>query len=109
MIDTAFFLELNSNYTRPHINKLRDHDSSYSIWFSFNTFQRKQIDKVKGNSMEPIRMNDNDLIICSLTMLRFSFGDKQWSNFCVSLDAQIHEGFKANLILRNEVCCYQHQ
>jgi len=41
-------------------------------------FDSKKPDKVKNNAMDPAAMKDDDLLICSPTVLGFSFGTKQW-------------------------------
>lgn len=76
VIDAAFFRELNPNYTRPRIDELGKQNSSNCTWYSFDDFSKNQIDKIKGNNMEPARLNDDDLLLCSPTVLGFSFGDK---------------------------------
>lgn len=78
VIDAAFFRELNPNYTRPRIDELGKQNSSNSIWYSFDDLSENQIGKIQGISMEPARLNDNDLLLCSPTVLGFSFDDKLW-------------------------------
>jgi hypothetical protein len=74
MIDAAFFWKMKPNYIRPHTN-LVDPESKSPAWARFNKMLKGQ-GRVKSNGIEPKEMKENDLLICSPTVLGFSFGDK---------------------------------
>ncbi|KFY96264.1 hypothetical protein V500_02531, partial [Pseudogymnoascus sp. VKM F-4518 (FW-2643)] len=80
MVDAASFQEVNPNYTRPSIFKSSDSFDLWAIAASSN-----QIDKsVMKSSMDLDALTDEDLLICSPTVLGFSLEDKLWLEFAVA-------------------------
>jgi len=47
----------------------------------FNNPAEKKLNKVKSNSKEPTELNNNNLLICSPTILGFSLNNKFWYKF----------------------------
>ena len=76
MVDAAFFRESNPNYIRPRISGLVEKKSLNDGWFTFKPEQ-----EVKSNGRKPNKMTDNDLLLCSPTVRRWSFGNKLWREF----------------------------
>jgi hypothetical protein len=71
MIDAQQFRKWNPNYARlatikPHINLLGRH-SNHEI-----------VDRVRSNGMDPSDLEEEDLAICSPTVLGFSLNEKVW-------------------------------
>ena len=52
--------------------------------FNFDNLAEKKLNKVKNNSKEPTELKNDDLPICSLTVLGFSLNSKFWYKFPLS-------------------------
>ena len=76
IVDPVLFQEYNPNYTKPNINKLRKHINSDIYVFDFSKLGEKKLDKVKSNGKEPAKLKNNNLLICSLTILGFNLNNK---------------------------------
>ena len=80
IVDPVLFQEYNLNYTKPSINKLRKHTNSNIYIFDFAKLfdgpAEKKLNKVKSNSKEPAELKNNNLLICSPTILGFSLNNK---------------------------------
>ena len=81
MIDAAFFRENNLNYVRSRINGLIEKKSLDDGWFTL-----VPENEVKSNGRESIKMEENDLLLCSLTVRGWSVGNNLWREFFFSLD-----------------------
>jgi hypothetical protein len=84
MVDAQLFQKMNPNYARPSINipQERLEDSGLSFW-QVDEFEIS--DLVKINKVDPEEANDNDLLLCSPTVLGFSLNDKLWCKYPSSL------------------------
>ena len=80
MVDAAFFRENNPNYLRPRINGLEEEKALNDGWFAYVPEP-----EVKSNGRELRELTDGDLLLCSPTVRGWSFGNKQWSEFLLSL------------------------
>ncbi len=80
MLDAAFFRKMNPNYTRPQpielVKKKTNNDGYFEI-FSESSSERT-LDQIKGNGVEPTKIEENDLLICCPTVPGFGLGDKSW-------------------------------
>ncbi|KAL9129214.1 MAG: hypothetical protein Q9217_002283 [Psora testacea] len=80
MLDAAFFRKMNPNYTRPQPNELakkkRDNDE-WAEMFSESSSEGS-LDRIKGNDVEPTKIEEKDLLICCPTVPGFGLGDKLW-------------------------------
>ncbi|KFZ15463.1 hypothetical protein V501_02714 [Pseudogymnoascus sp. VKM F-4519 (FW-2642)] len=82
MVDAASFQEINANYTRPSIFKSSD---SIDLWLIVDAASSNQIDEsATKSSMDLDALTDEDLLICSPTVLGFSLNDKLWLEFAVA-------------------------
>ncbi|KFY02063.1 hypothetical protein V490_00656, partial [Pseudogymnoascus sp. VKM F-3557] len=82
MVDAASFQEINPNYTRPSIFKSSD---SIDLWLIVDAASSNQIDEsATKSSMDLDALTDEDLLICSPTVLGFSLNDKLWLEFAVA-------------------------
>ena len=81
IVDAAFFRENNPNYVRPRISGLTEKRSLDDGWFSF-----EPENEVKNNGREPSKMTEEDLLLCSPTVRGWSFGNKLWRGYSLSLD-----------------------
>ncbi len=81
MVDAVFFRENNPNYVRPRISGLTEKKSLNDAWFAF-----VPENEVKSNGREPNKMTEDDLLLCSLTVRGWSFGNKLWRELFLSLD-----------------------
>ena len=80
MVDAASFQEINANYTRPSIFKSSD---SIDLWLIVDAASSNQIDEsATKSSMDLDALTDEDLLICSPTVLGFSLNDKLWCKTC---------------------------
>ena len=73
MVDVAYFRKTNPNYTRPHINELARSSSSDGFFIFFSDTEEGE---VKSKSLDTL--SEDDLMICSQTVYRWSFGNKRW-------------------------------
>ncbi len=86
-IDAAFFRQINPNYARPSIDKQATqklNDDAFGIWGSSLTTITQQPDKVESNGIEPTKLDEDGLLVCSPTVLGFSFGDKMWREYSIN-------------------------
>jgi hypothetical protein len=76
IVDAKLFQKMNLNYTRPSINIpcKRLEDSGISFWSFSNHFEINSV--VQINKLDPEDANDNDLLLCSPTVLGFSLNNK---------------------------------
>lgn len=81
MVDAAFFRENNPNYVRPRINGLTEKKSLDDGWFTL-----VPENEVKSNGREPTKIKEDYLLLCSPTVRGWSFGNKLWREFFLSLD-----------------------
>src|SRR5262249_31946208 len=76
MIDAVGFQECNPNYPRPRIHQNKP------ISIDLRTFEPVPSDgDVKCADIDPKRLKDNDLLVCSPTVLGFSLDDKEFCGF----------------------------
>jgi len=47
----------------------------------FNNLAEEKLNKVKSNGKEPTELKNNNLLICSPTVLGFSLNNKFWYKF----------------------------
>ena len=86
MVDAIYFREANPNYARASINEPNKESSSLSDWTIFGSDDsEKSPNAVKKTSMEPSDVKGDDLLICSLTLLGFSLGNKLWGEHPIFL------------------------
>jgi hypothetical protein len=83
MVDHALFLKTNPNYSRPSINQVANKrlgDSDIvDLWDLFDDDPASsQPDQVKLHARDLGDAKDEDLLICSPTVLGFSLHDKLW-------------------------------
>jgi hypothetical protein len=85
IVDPVLFREYNPNYTKPSVDELRKHTNSDMYIFDFAKLfddpAEKKLDKVKSNGKEPAELKNDNLLICSPTVLGFSLNDKFWYKF----------------------------
>lgn len=79
MVDAAFFHENNPNYVRPRISGLTEKKLLNDRWFSL-----VPENEVKSNGTELSKMKEDNLLLCSPTVRRWSFGNKLWHEFFLS-------------------------
>jgi hypothetical protein len=76
MVDAAMFQEINPNYTRPSIFKSTN---SIDLWLFGDTTSSNKLDEsAMESSVNLDALTDEDLLICSPTVLGFSLNDKLW-------------------------------
>lgn len=80
MLDAAFFRKMNPNYTRPQphelVRKKMNNDGFFDAFSESSS--EGNLDQIKGNGMEPTKLEENDLLICCPTVTGFGLGDKMW-------------------------------
>jgi len=78
MLDAVFSWKMNRNYTRSQpyelVRKKMDNDGFFDA-FSKSSSERT-FDQIKGNGVEPTKLEENDLLICCPTVTGFGLGDK---------------------------------
>ncbi|KFY28793.1 hypothetical protein V491_00286, partial [Pseudogymnoascus sp. VKM F-3775] len=80
MVDAAMFQEINPNYTRPSIFKSAN---SVELWLIGDTASSNKLDESAiESSINLDALTDEDLLICSPTVLGFSLTDKLWCKTC---------------------------
>jgi len=71
---------MNRNYIRSQpyelVRKKMDNDEFFDA-FSKSSSERT-LDQIKGNGVEPIKLEENDLLICCSTVTGFGLEDKTW-------------------------------
>jgi hypothetical protein len=86
MIDAAFFLNVNPNYSRLKITEPADSIPVLDLWgFSvdcdyYQDGPEPSMSQAEGRDIELTEMTEDDFLICCPTVPGFSFGDKQWGN-----------------------------
>ena len=84
MIDAAQFRKINPNYARPSLIRAansRRHDSnSIELWFNDDGGPPPppRAVEVKVDDVDVDMQDEDNLIICSLTVLGYSLNDKLW-------------------------------
>jgi hypothetical protein len=80
IVDAAYFREANPNYARASIEDSDRESLTTPSWtiFGSDDDSKELSDVVKSNGMEPSDIKGDGLLICSLTMLGFSLGNKLW-------------------------------
>jgi hypothetical protein len=76
MIDVNFFWKMNLNYFRPCADL-----AETQIWNAFGGPPSPLPKSVQSEDVELIKLREDDLIICCLTVLGFSFDKKLWNEF----------------------------
>lgn len=102
MVDAPFFFQENPNYTKPRIDEF---GKSSDGWTMFDL--SKKPDKVKRNAMDPAAVNDDDLLLCSPSVLGFSFGSKLWCKYFSSCVHRLES--EADLSRYSGICGCWHQ
>lgn len=86
-INAVFFQQINSNYAKPSIDKQATqklNNDAFDIWRFSLIIITQQSNKVKSNEIESIKLDENELLVCSSTVLKFSFGDKMWCEYSIN-------------------------
>jgi len=71
IVDTTFFRKNNPNYVRPRISGLTKKKSLDNGWFTL-----MPNNKVKNNGEELSKIKEDELLLYSLTVRGWSFGNK---------------------------------
>ncbi|KAI9748613.1 MAG: hypothetical protein M4579_007174 [Chaenotheca gracillima] len=83
MVDAKYFRRINPDYQRPSI-----HDSEQiSVHFYESSAMfgvREQTPQVQSTGKRPVDLEEDEVLICSPTVLGFSFGQKLWAEFAVA-------------------------
>jgi hypothetical protein len=72
MVDAGLFRKVNPNYARLQIKKPQYMDIFGQVRES------DSVDRVRSNGMDPSELREDDLAICSPTLLGFSLNEKIW-------------------------------
>jgi hypothetical protein len=79
MVDAAMFQDINPNYTRPSIFK---NSRSKDLWEIFDEQPTTELDEsILKTSIDIHKLNDEQLQLCSPTVLGFSLNDMQWRKY----------------------------
>jgi hypothetical protein len=85
ILDTALFKEMDPNYERPRIDKLKANNPypSFDSFFTFDTTNPTKKDRlpVKTNDAAAANLSENDLLFCSPTVMGYSLDKKRWRKF----------------------------
>lgn len=99
MLDAAFFMKTNPNYTRPRPDALGNKKTDDDI-LSEPSNERSP-DQVKDNGVETAKFEEKEFLICCPTVPGFSLGDKMWSMVvsllrysCSYINPMIHSGIR---------------
>ena len=76
IVNTDFFWKINPNYSRPRADLAGSRNSKVSSGPPPPPSQPVQSEDVKL-----AKLTEDDLLICCLTVLGFSFGEKLWGEF----------------------------
>jgi hypothetical protein len=77
IIDVIYFQEANLNYAKASINEPNKESSSLSGWTILGSDDsEKSPNIVKKTGIKPSDVKENNLLIYSLTLLRFSLDNK---------------------------------
>lgn len=79
MVDAAMFQEVNPNYVRPSIFKSTEGTNPWEI---FNDAQPDESALKKGIDLN--NLSDEDLLLCSPTVLGFTLEEQVWLEFAVA-------------------------
>ncbi|EDN08101.1 predicted protein [Histoplasma mississippiense (nom. inval.)] len=78
MIDAPCFRNVNPNYPRLQTMK----PEVFDPWSGAT--KNKSVSRVRSNGMNPTEMEEDNLLICSPTLLGFSLFNKLWAEFAVA-------------------------
>jgi hypothetical protein len=88
MVDAVLFQKIDPNYTRPSIN-IPSKRSRGSFQLNLDEWDvdepGSEPDQAKTNKVDLENVDDNDLLLCSPTVLGFSLNDKLWCKYPLSL------------------------
>jgi hypothetical protein len=80
IVDAVLFQKVDLNYTKLSINipnKYLDGDTDFIFtWNLTNNLINSELDEVKINTKDLGEVTKDDLLLCSLTVLGFSFDNK---------------------------------
>ena len=71
VVDASLFYEVNPDYTKPRFDR-RKGSETVTLWHSAET------DRIGKQLPEPAKLDDEDFLVCSPTVLGFSLSTKQW-------------------------------
>jgi hypothetical protein len=74
-INAAFFHQNNPGYKKPSIDKPKQSD----YFFFFKTAEQPGKVEIKG--LDPAELDEEGMLICSPTVLGFSYADKMWCRY----------------------------
>ena len=72
IVDAKFFRRVNPNYDRPQV----DPTSWWDLWAGSDSNGREG--DIKNSEVQPQELEDEDLLVCSPTVLGFSLNQKRW-------------------------------
>ena len=72
IVDVLFFFETIPDYTKPRFDK-QEESNSIDLWR-----RSAEPDKIGKHLPQPIVLSDEQLLVCSPTVLGFSLDTKQW-------------------------------
>ena len=72
VVDAKFFRRINPNYDRPQV----DPTSWLDLWAGSYSDGRQG--DIKNSEVQPQELEDEDLLVCSPTVLGFSLSKKRW-------------------------------
>jgi hypothetical protein len=88
MVDTTMFQKMNPSYTRPSINVLSKRwgsgPASINLWEMMEDLSDSEPNQLKIDAKDLGKVDEDDLLLCSPTVLGFSFGDKLWCKYLCS-------------------------
>ena len=89
MVDAVLFRKVNPNYTRPSINipnKCSGGGTDFIFtWDLTDDLLNSELDEAKINTKDLGEVTEDDLLLCSPTVLGFSFDDKLWCKNPINL------------------------
>jgi hypothetical protein len=88
IIDPTLFREINPNYERPRVDKIRANNSRLPYFISNDWFgdASPKSDGLRGkNNDADVDLTEDNLLFCSPTVLGFSLDRKKWRKLLVSL------------------------
>ncbi|KAI9750422.1 MAG: hypothetical protein M4579_006477 [Chaenotheca gracillima] len=83
MVDAKYFRRINPDYQRSRIydsGQISVHSYESSAVFGV----QEQIPQLRNTGKIPVDLEEDDMLICSPTVLGFSFGQKLWAEFAVA-------------------------
>jgi len=75
MVNTAYFRQINPNYARPQINKSPETLDLWAIINSTGSLNERK-NQIKKTDLDPTKIENQDFLVSSPTVLGFSLGDK---------------------------------